>query len=223
MTHIIEPFSWKNDSKNCFFSFVSKNRTLNWIRLKELNLFYMTQRFELSCLHDSKKKWTLFSVWRKELNFLFFFFFEHDSQNWTFFLVNVTPRIEFDSRIELFFNTLLNVTQRNWTLFTEMTQRIGLWTFFEMFWLQEVKLLLTREMEFFSIGIKELSVFQLLQNHGPFFELDSLNWPLLTHDSQNYTWKTHRDWTLLFNKENDSIFEYDWKNIPISQNIWLKE
>ena len=103
--------------------------------LKELNFFYMTQRIELFSVwieelnlvveYDSKnrtffecdsKNWTLFKIWLKELNFL-----KNVSKNWTFFRYdskNWTLLLQKKRLIEL------NMTQKDWTLLKDMSQRI---------------------------------------------------------------------------------------------------
>ena len=151
-------FFLETTTQRIVFSYVSKNRTLNWIRLKALNTLNTTQRVEPSFQCDAKS-WT---------------FFQYDSKNWTFFL-NTTHRIEpgmwlqelnpsystwlkeLNLTQELNFfpiwpkesNTLLNVTQRiepssqkdskNWSFSKKDSKNLNL---LEDSRLQELKLFL---------------------------------------------------------------------------------
>ena len=129
-------FSDMNDSKNYFLT-----KNTQWIELfkmwlKELNiwtvcqkkdpengtlwkwLFEMTHRIEpfFEPFQDDSKSWSLFSIWPKELNPLFFskclkelnLFFSKCSKNWT--SLSFELLFYMTQRIELFFFS--NVTQR---------------------------------------------------------------------------------------------------------------
>ena len=143
----------------------------------ELNLFNMIQRIEPSFLHDTKS-WTFLPVRLKEFNF-----FEHDYRIELFwnvtpriepFFFNMTQRVEFDSRIELFSNMTQRIEHffecdsKNWTLFTKglkefFKKRLKELNLLEDFRLQEWKLFCdSGDGTFFSIGIKELSVFSTI-------------------------------------------------------------
>ena len=141
MTHWIEHFLQKKDSKNVFEKKGFKNMSQRiepfsnttqriepfflWIRRKELNPFLnMTQRIELF-VNMTRKNWTSFWVWFKELNLF----------------------LSMTQKIELFFWIRLNESN----------------PFFWM-WLKKLKMLfyITQRIEpLFSIWLKELNLFRL--------------------------------------------------------------
>ena len=135
-------FIWQNRTQRFdFFWYDSKNRTLFWIRLKELNTFLtwlkelnfflqvtqrselliwqnMTQRFDFFW-YDSKNR-TLFWMWLKELNPLHkrtpridFLIFSH-------FFTDLNP---FQTRLTELSPFLNNMTHWDWTLLFNMSQR----------------------------------------------------------------------------------------------------
>ena len=120
-----------------FFCYDSKNRTLFWMWLKELNLFFK---------HDSKN-WTLFTKGLQEFIFSFLIFFNIFFQRfepfltwltelspfWTIWLIEIEPFFStwvkendsflYDSKIFFFFAKCM--TQRmNWSFLENMTLRI---------------------------------------------------------------------------------------------------
>ena len=132
-------FFWKKWLEEIMFQLTRKSNF--WKRLK---FFNMTQRIEF------------FSIWLKELNFLF------DSKNWTFFLIvtqnfnflkmtrriepsfliwliELNPLCEYDSRRELFFSICLqelNLFSKNFTPRIEFCKKYDTknWTLSSSFW-----------------------------------------------------------------------------------------
>ena len=181
MTHRIEPFSFKLDSKNWIFFFEYDAK--NWIfffliPLKEWNLFLVRL-----------KEVNLFLTWLKEVNFFFFgkslkelnFFFQYDSQNWTFFNTNTTHRnglISWIWRKEL--NPLfLEYDAKSWTVwFLKMTHRIEP-SFFVTRRIELFFLHMTQRIEVIFEWLKELNFFSVSTHRIELFlEQDSRNWTL---------------------------------------------
>ena len=146
--------------------------TKDWIFLiwlTEPNTFFnITQRIELFSPTDSKK-WTFFSNWLKEVNFLF-------DKRWPkgliFFLIWLKEP-----------NTFLNTTQRIEHFFN-MTQRIELFSK----WLEEVNFIwqnMTQRFDFFCYDSKNRTHFWMwLKELNLFFKRDSKNWTLFTKGLQ---------------------------------------
>ena len=206
-----------------FFWYDSKNRTLFWIRLKELIFFF-------------KKK-----TWFKELNLLhkrtpIIDFFTIFSKIWTLF--NMTHRIEpfLNNMTHWDWTLLFNMSQRKWLIFC-MTQRFS--SFLQNVWLKEwidrswkiwlweLKFLkekrtlriepfqkLTRWIEpsvlhdpknwtFFSYITQRIGLSSFL---NPFSTIALNDWPCFEHDSQN--------WTFLF-KMTQRIEHMTWLKVLI--------
>ena len=164
-----------------------------FIWLKELNFFFNFDTKNCSFLFlDSNNE--ILSVWHAELN-LFFntthrieHFFDYDSQKLTIFSWNMTKELDsyflnMTQRIEPFISWIwrkelnplfLEYDAKNWTLFSNMTQRIG---------------------SFFQIWLKEMNFFQKTNdtNNWTFFWV--LEWnSFLPYESKNWNFfnMTHR-------------------------------
>ena len=184
---------------------------LKW--LIELNLFFFEP------FQDDSKSWSLFSIWLKELNPLFFskrlkelniFFFSKNAQrieplfhlNYFFTWLNELNFFQFDSKSWVF----SNMTQRvgffffwiwlkNLNLRLSMTQRSDpFWT-----WLKEVNFFehYSENRTLFLRRRKELNLFLNLTQRIDFSQNDAKNWNLFSkYDAKNWNF----------------FFEYDSKN-----------
>ena len=155
--------------------------------------FFMTQRRLWTTFFWTYSHWTLF--WMQELNILF----EHDSQNWTLFECDLNNWTGFSKIWLQELNLLHWVTQR---IEPSSQNDSKNWTFLKIIWLQDVlNFFVTREMELFSIWIKELRLF-FQQYHStmidPFFNM--------THRIEPF-WKT---WFI----EIEPSFQHDSKMSP---------
>ena len=155
------------------FSYDSKNWTVSWIWLKELNLFFskwlkelnlflkMTQKF---CSLDLTQNW-FFWLWLSE-RYCFVYF---DSNNWTVFKIRPKGLN--------FFDWLINKTQR--IVFSLMSHRIE---------------------HFFEHERIEPSSFFMTQRIEPFFFFWRLNWTLFRSKELNILFEyDSQNWTLFWN------------------------
>ena len=224
MTHsknssLLNLFIWLKELNTCFWNMTQWIELFS-IWLKELNPFLSLKRIEPSSFS-----------WRKELNPFFGDSIEHFSvlihriehSFWT----RLTELNSFFGMWLKEFNRIFKSCSKNWTPFT-WRQRIEPslqndsknWTFLKIIWLQDKKFFMTREMEPFSIWIKELRLFFFStishKNDWPFLNMTLRIEPFFNILTELNPFKNmiHRDWTLLFN-----MTQRKWVHFL----VWLQE
>ena len=168
MTHRIEPL-FKNHFSIWLKVLNSSNNSKNWIFF--LNI---TQRIIPFFFEYDAKNWTLFWIWRKELNSLWTWLerieplFEYDSKNWisfwvwlkksNFFFLNTTQKIEIlVEKIVKTFKMVFLQDSKNRTRFSQYDSKN--WTFFDLTQRFYLFSLTPRIELFFWLGLTELDPF----------------------------------------------------------------
>ena len=210
------------------------------------NWIFLTRRIEplFECLNELNP----FVDWLKELNPVFFFFFnmtqriellKYDSKNWTLlpntthrikdYFFNLTQRIECDSKHWIL---VFQLDSKNWTFFFSMTWRLEL-SFRNMshrikpFWKKKERWL--EELIFRKISIK-------LKKHS--LMIQRINWALFFRMTQRFCWIRLKESNFffvnmtpridLFKKKNvlRIVLKYDSQNwtyfsaLSLEWNIW---
>ena len=194
MTQRIEPFFNMTQRIEPSFEDVSMDWTF-FLRLNDLILFFFKK----------KKKWPsriqpFWKIWLKELNFFVLFkelnlFFENYSQNYIFFSIWLT---------EMWLN---------WTFFFNMTQRIEPLFFLNM--TPEIEPFFSaclKEIELFTMWLKELNFFWILTQRIEFF---------LEDDAKNWTFYDPKNWTLFQMIQRTNFLSYFSKHWFFW--VWRKE
>ena len=183
----------------------------------------MTQWIEPFVQVD-EKNWTLFQIWLQEMIFFFEkiwltelifwlwltelnFFFEFDSQNWTFLKRKLLKEL----------NSFFWYDSKNWTLFSDMTQRIELLFSDKTRRIELLLLNTTQQSEPFFYWLKELKFFQC-DSKSLFRKNDSKHFTLL----KIWLKKIKLFFEKLWLTEWNPSFQFDSKNWTLF-NIWLEE
>ena len=194
MTQRIEPF---------FSSVTQRMEPFLWIRLKELNFFFLNKLLkELNLLKITQKIEPFFlqkKIHRNKPSKFLNLTQNNVSNNWTLF--------EKDSK--------------DWTLFSNMTQRVELFFFWKKTQRIELFFYMTQRIEpFFFYDSNTWTCSKKIESKNwTFFFLDAKNWTLfffLEYDANN--------WTLSFLNMTQRFFlKKNLKKLNLCSDLWLKK